>query len=170
MSDNQKISSNISESESVAATWLHFRCYYSPSPIPRIAPKVAPKRATKTLPRHGLTAEYFSWSKPKETTKTDSPTTSKWQIGLFLWQNPHRGGCGLPQGERSVPLSRSRGAAPGESLVTFFSQESHPGAGRSACISGDAGTLVPAKASGAEAPKRNGVHKFPVVPLPPRVL
>ena len=30
--------------------------------------------------------------------------------------------------------------------------------------------LVPAKASGAEAPKRNGVHKFHVVPLPPGVL
>ncbi len=43
-----------------------------------------------------------------------------------------------------------------------------PGAGQSACISGDAGTLVPAKASGAEAPKRNGVHKFHVVPPPAR--
>ena len=42
---------------------------------------------------------------------------------------------------------------PGESLVTFFSQESHPGAGRSACIKG---------AVGAQSPhfgERRGVHR-----------
>ena len=32
--------------------------------------------------------------------KTDLPTNPKWQIGLFLWHKPYRGGCGLPQGER----------------------------------------------------------------------
>ena len=62
----------------------------TPSPIPPFSPKVAPKRATNLLPRHGLTAEYFSWSKPKETTKTGLPTISKWQIGLFLWHKPAR--------------------------------------------------------------------------------
>ena len=43
------------------------RCTATPSPIPRTAPKVASKRATKTLPSHGLTAEYFSSLKPRET-------------------------------------------------------------------------------------------------------
>ncbi len=51
----------------------------------KLHPNVQPKP-----PRHGLTAEYFSWSKPKETTKADLPTISKWQIGLFLWQKVAR--------------------------------------------------------------------------------
>ena len=50
----------------------------------KLHPNVQPHRPA-VLPRHGLTAEYFSWSKPKETTKTGLPTISKWQIGLFLW-------------------------------------------------------------------------------------
>ena len=42
---------------------------------------------------------------------------------------------------------------PGESLVTFFSQESHPGAGRSACIKGTVGAQSP------HFGERRGVHR-----------
>ena len=45
-----------------------------------------------------------------------------------VWLQPYRGGPGA--GGRG-PLG-GPGEVPGESLVTFFSQESHPGAGRSA--------------------------------------
>ena len=58
----------------------------TPSPIPRINPKVAPKRATE--PR--INSRIFLFAKAKGNNKTDSPTTSKWQIGLFLWQKAAR--------------------------------------------------------------------------------
>ncbi len=76
-----KTCTNCTELPPAAATPLHL---YPESPK-KLHPNVQPKP-----PRHGLTAEYFSWSKPKETTKTGLPTTSKWQIGLFLWQKPAR--------------------------------------------------------------------------------
>ena len=61
----------------------------TPSPIPPFSPKVAPKRATQTpAPRINSTKSFLR--KTKEKNKTDSPTTSKWQIGLFLWQKAAR--------------------------------------------------------------------------------
>ena len=59
----------------------------TPSPIPRIPPKVAPKRATNLLPRHGLTAEYFSWSKPKETTRPICPPAQSGKSVFFCGRN-----------------------------------------------------------------------------------
>ena len=67
------------------------------------------------------------------------PTNPKWQIGLFLWHKPYRGGCGLPQGERErkvkhfslgPPRGVPRGGVPplGDSLVTFSSGRKSPGA------------------------------------------
>ena len=44
--------------------------------------------------------------------KTDLPTNSKWQIGLFLWHKPYRGGAATPQGGQRAPLRGSRGTAP----------------------------------------------------------
>ena len=53
------------------------------------SPKVAPKRATQPpAPRINSTKPFLR--KTKEKNKTDSPTTSKWQIGLFLWQKAAR--------------------------------------------------------------------------------
>ena len=42
------------------------------------------------LPRHGLKTESVPLMKPKEKNKTDLPISSKWQIGLFLWQKVAR--------------------------------------------------------------------------------
>ena len=87
------------------------------------------------LPRHGLKAEYFSCLKPRATAQPITRTTSKWQIHLHQWQNPHRGGCGLPQGERSVPLrgSTQRGLPSGRFFGDFLIGEKVTrGAGRSA--------------------------------------
>ena len=95
-------------------------------------------------PRHGLTAEYFSWSKPKETTKTDLPTISKWQIGLFLWQKPARRDAQRAQQGRKPCTGRSRGAAPGAPLVTFPATGKSPGVeGRSAPSWGCGGLQPP---------------------------
>ena len=44
--------------------------------------------------------------------KTDLPTNSKWQIGLFLWLKPYLGGAATPQGGQRAPLRGSRGTAP----------------------------------------------------------
>ena len=59
----------------------------TPSPIPRIPPKVASKRATNLLLRHGLTAEYFSWSKPKETTRPICPPAQSGKSVFFCGRN-----------------------------------------------------------------------------------
>ena len=82
---------------------------------------------------------------PEETkgkNKTDLPTNPKWQIGLLLCLKPYRGGSGLPQGERSVPLRGvSRGDIPSGRFFGDFliGGESHPGSeGRSALPMGGA--------------------------------
>ena len=65
-------------------------CTTPPSPIPPFSPKVASKRATNPLPSHGLTAEYFSSLKPRETAQPIARTTSKWQLHLCRWQKAAR--------------------------------------------------------------------------------
>ena len=70
-------------------TELPLAPHHTPSPIPPFSPKVAPKRATQPpAPRINSTKSFLR--KTKEKNKTDSPTTSKWQIGLFLWQKAAR--------------------------------------------------------------------------------
>ena len=99
------------------------------------SPKVAPKRATQPpAPRINSTKSFLR--KTKEKNKTDSPTTSKWQIGLFLGQKaarrePEGSAAG---GKRGVtPHGGARGAAPGAPLVTFPATGKSPGVeGRSA--------------------------------------
>ena len=39
-----------------------------------------------------------SLEQAKGKNKTSLPTSSKWQIGLFLWYKPYRGGCGTAAG------------------------------------------------------------------------
>ena len=106
-------------------------CTTPPSPIPPFSPKVASKRATILLPSHGLTAEYFSSLKPKETAHPIPPTTSKWQIPLRQWQKPAR-----REPERSAASAKRaetlhqrvpRGVAPGAPLVTFPATGKSPG-------------------------------------------
>ena len=103
-------------------------------------------------PRHGLTAEYFSWSKPKETTKADLPTISKWQIGLFLWQKVARRDAQRAQQGRKPCTGRSRGAAPGAPLVTFPATGKSPGVeGRSAPSWGCGAHPPPLRGAGAKS-------------------
>ena len=42
------------------------------------------------LPRHGLKVESVSSMEPKKKQKADLLISSKWQIGLFLWQKAAR--------------------------------------------------------------------------------
>ena len=44
--------------------------------------------------------------------KPDSPTISKWQIGLGQWMKPYRGGAGTAGGAKRPPRGVPRGAFP----------------------------------------------------------
>ena len=59
------------------------RCAALPLP-PERAATPGSTQATKQLPRHGLTAEGVTLGIAWGEKKTDLPTRSKWQIGLFL--------------------------------------------------------------------------------------
>ena len=60
--------------------------------------------------------------------KPDSPTISKWQIGLGQWMKPYRGGAGTAGGAKRPPRGVPRGGPPlGDSLVTFSSGRKSPG-------------------------------------------
>ena len=110
---------------------------------------------------------------PEEKNKTDLPTVSKWQIGLFLWLKALSRGCGLPQGERErkvkhfslgPPQGIPKGAALGAPLVTFPATGKSPGVeGRSALLVG-AGTTVPQRPPGW----RGGAPSWWVQGLPSR--
>ena len=67
---------------------------------------------------------------------TDLPTNPKWQIGLFLWLKPYRGGAGTAggAGAKSVSLfarspSGVQGCPPGAPLGTFPATGKSPGVG-----------------------------------------
>ena len=47
------------------------------------------------------------------------PTNVKWQIGLFLWYKPYRGGAGTAGGAKRPPWGIPKGTALGAPLVTF---------------------------------------------------
>ena len=75
---------------------------------------------------------------PKEKKKTDLSTSSKWQIGLFLWHKPYRGGAGTAWGAKRPPRGIPKGAALGAPLVTFPASGKSPGVeGRSALLTGE---------------------------------
>ncbi len=97
------------------------------------------------LPCHGLTAGSVTLKKPEEKSKTDLPTNSKWQIGLFLWQKVARVQAqrSTKEGEGSAPRE-SRTVGSGAPLVTFPAAGKSPGVeGRSALLVG-AGAASPA--------------------------
>ena len=100
-------------------------------------------------PCHGLKAGGVSSKEPKEKIKTDLPTCSKWQIGLFLWQKvarrePERSAASA---KRAVTTHRGipKGTALGAPLVTFPATGKSPGVeGRSALPMGGAQRGAPA--------------------------
>ena len=100
-------------------------------------------QATKQLPRHGLTAESVTPGVAWGEKKTDLPTNLKWQIGLFLWLKPYRGGAGTAGGEKRPPQG-VQGRSPGAPLVTFPATGKSPGVeGRSALPMGAVGAGGP---------------------------
>ena len=101
-------------------------------------------QATKQLPRHGLTAESVTPGVAWGEKKTDLPTNLKWQIGLFLWLKPYRGGCGAAAGGAKRPPQGVQGRSPGAPLVTFPATGKSPGVeGRSALPIGAVGAGGP---------------------------
>ena len=94
--------------------------------------------------------------------KTDLLTNSKWQIGLFLWHKPYRGGAGTAGGAKRPPQGIPKGAALGAPLVTFPATGKSPGVeGRSALPHGGCGGGAPTlgSAEGAPAPSHIGVAR-----------
>ena len=105
-------------------------CTYPATPISNRPPAMCGQHEPPVRPAAPrFEIRKCSLEQAKGKNKTGLPTSSKWQIGLFLWYKPYRGGCGLPQGERSVPLRGvPRGDTPlGDSLVTFSSGRKSPG-------------------------------------------
>ena len=94
-----------------------------------------------SLPSHGLKTESVPFMEPKEKKKTDLSTSSKWQVGLFLWQKvarrePEQSGASA---KRAVTTHQGipKGAALGAPLVTFPATGKSPGVeGRSALLIG----------------------------------
>ena len=70
------------------------------------------------------------------------PTNPKWQIGLFLWYKPYRGGAGTAGGAKRPPWGISKGTALGAPLVTF------PATGKSPRVEGRSALLTGARRGG----------------------
>ncbi len=58
--------------------------------------------------------------------KTDLPTNSKWQIGLFLWLKALLGGGGNAAGGTTCPPQGVQGHSPGTPLVPFVVKRKEP--------------------------------------------
>ena len=117
-------------------------CTTPPSPIPPFSPKVASKRATNPLPSHGLTAEYFSWSKPKETTRPIRPPSQSGKSVFFCGRNQPGASRSAAQRARKGRGLRTRGpgAQPRHAFGDFRRETKVTrGLGRSAQIRGRRG-------------------------------
>ena len=90
-------------------TSFQFRFIFPLHLYPPIAPKVVSKRATNPLPSHGLTAEYFSWSKPKETTRPIRPPSQSGKSVFFCGRNQPGASRSAAQRARKGRGLRTRG-------------------------------------------------------------
>ena len=91
-----------------------------------------PQASSKpTLPSYGLKTESVPSMKPEKKNKTDLPTNSKWQIGLFLWLKVARRETerSAASAKRAAATHRGipKGAALGAPLVTFPATGKSPG-------------------------------------------
>ncbi len=112
----------------------------------------------RRLPSHGLKTQSVISVELEEKNKTDLPTNPKWQIGLFLWLKPYRGGAGTAGGAKRPPQGIPKGAALGAPLVTFPATGKSPGC-RAERLQVGAGTTSLAKipgVGGAERPLSGG--------------
>ena len=84
-------------------------------------------------PSHGLKAESVPSMKPEEKTRPICPLSSKWQIGLGLWQKVARRETerSAASAKRAATTHRGipKGAALGAPLVTFPATGKSPGVG-----------------------------------------
>ena len=104
------------------------------------------------LPRHGLKTESVPSMKPEEKTKTDLPTNSKWQIGLFLWHKPYRGGAACRRGSEASP-SGGPGVPPWRIFGDFLFEKKVTRVQGGAPALGFAGATSPAKIPGGRGPQ-----------------
>ena len=89
-----------------------------PVPIPLIREQLLPPNRP-ALPRHGLKVEGVPSATPGRK-KTDSLTCLKVANRSGLEVETLSRGCGLPQGERSVPLGDSKGRSPWRAFGDFL--------------------------------------------------
>ena len=114
---------------------LSFKKEVDKTPCPNgiVRYQLNPQASSKArnLLRHGLTAGSVTTGKAWGENKTDSPTNSKWQIGLVLWlkvarHEPERSAASAKRAatsHRGIP----KGAALGAPLVTFPATGKSPG-------------------------------------------
>ena len=113
-----------------------------------------------TLPSYGLKTESVPSMKPEKKNKTDLPTNSKWQIGLFLWLKVARRETerSAASAKRAAATHRGipKGAALGAPLVTFPATGKSPGCRAERLHQGSLGLPAPQKppGRGAERPPR----------------
>ena len=100
-------------------------------------------------PSHGLKAESVPSMKPEEKTRPICPLSSKWQIGLGLWQKVARRDA---QRARKGRRPRTRGFQRAQPLARLWRlsprRESHPGFGAERPPRGGCGGAAPQKAPG----------------------
>ena len=125
------------------------------SGIGRESIKFAASSEATHLPSHELKVESVPSMKPEEKTRPICPQIQRGKSVCFCGTSPSRG-CGLPQGERSVPLGGFQRAQPlARPLVTFPATGKSPGCRAWLChalaerLQVGAGTTSPVKAPGA---------------------
>ena len=106
------------------------------------------------LPRHGLKTQSVPLMKPKEKTRPICPLSSKWQIGLFLWLKPYRGGAGTAGGAKRPTWEIPKGTALGAPLVTFPATGKSPGCRAERLHLGGCGGAAPTLGSAEGRPSQ----------------
>ena len=126
-------------------------------------------------PSHGLKAESVPSMKPEEKTRPICPLSSKWQIGLGLWQKVarHETERSAASAKRAATTHRGipKGTALGAPLVTFPATGKSPGCRAERLHQGSQGLPAPHKlpGRGAERPLM-GRSAEDGAPAPPRIV
>ena len=139
-----------------------------PVPIPLIGEQLLPPNRP-ALPRHGLKVEGVPSATPGRK-KTDSLTCLKVANRSGLEVETLSRGCGLPQGERSVPLGDSKGRSPWRFFGDFLIGEKVTrGGGAERPLTGECrGGVAPSHIVGRRGPRpcKKAPRGTAVPPLP----
>ena len=148
---------------------------FCPSGIVRDSLNPQASSGASHLPSHGLAAGSVTPGKTRGEKKTGLPTSSKWQIGLGLWQKVARRETerSAASAKRAATTHRGipKGTALGAPLVTFPATGKSPGCRAERLHQGSQGLPAPHKlpGRGAERPLM-GRSAEDGAPAPPRIV